>query len=110
MKNFTSILIDTNNGCARVTLNRPDRRNAFDVRMVDEICKAFETLGQDRSIRTIVLTGAGSTFCAGADLLWMGPDRTVSATAAKQDAERLLEMFQTIDECPCPVLDRKSVV
>jgi methylglutaconyl-CoA hydratase len=74
--------------------------------MMEELCKAFETLGHDRSVRAIILTGAGSTFCAGADLRWMGLDRTVSTTEARQDAERLLEMFQTIDDCPCPVIGR----
>ena len=101
-----SILVESEKGVARVTLNRPDRRNAFDAAMVEEIRRAFDTLGQDRSVRVIVLAGAGETFCAGADLRWMGPDRTVSALEARQDAERLLTMFQAIDECPCPVIVR----
>jgi methylglutaconyl-CoA hydratase len=101
-----SILIESEKGLARVTLNRPDRRNAFDAPMVEEIRRAFDTLGQDRSVRVIVLAGAGETFCAGADLRWMGPDRRVSALEARQDAERLLAMFRTIDECPCPVIGR----
>lgn len=101
-----SILVESEKGFARVTLNRPDRRNAFDAAMVEEIRRAFDTLGQDRSVRVIVLGGAGETFCAGADLRWMGPDRTVSALEARQDAERLLTMFQAIDECPCPVIVR----
>lgn len=104
MKNLTSILIESNKGCARVTLNRPDRRNAFDAGMVEELREAFYALGQDRSVRVIVLTGAGSSFCAGADLQWTGPDRTVSTPEAQQDAERLLEMFRTIDDCPCLVI------
>lgn len=101
-----SILVESEKGLARVTLNRPDRRNAFDAAMVEEIRRVFDTLGQDRSVRVIVLAGAGETFCAGADLRWIGPDRTVSALEARQDAERLLTMFQTIDECPCPVIVR----
>ena len=104
MKHSESILVELNKGCARVTLNRPDRRNAFDARMVDEICKAFGTLGQDHSVRAIILTGNGPTFCAGADLAWMGTDRIVSAPEVQQDAERLLAMFRTIDDCPCPVI------
>jgi methylglutaconyl-CoA hydratase len=102
----TSILVESEKGLARVTLNRPDRRNAFDAGMVEEIRRAFETLGQDRSVRAIVLTGAGGTFCAGADLRWMGPERAVAAPEAQRDAERLLTMFRTIDECPCPVIAR----
>jgi methylglutaconyl-CoA hydratase len=106
MKNSTSILVESNKGCARVTLNRPDRRNAFDALMVEELCEAFRTLGQDHSVHTIILAGAGSIFCAGADLRWMGPERIISLTEAQQDAERLLEMFRTIDACPCPVIGR----
>ena len=101
-----SILVESEKGLARVTLNRPDRRNAFDAATVEEIRRAFDRLGQDRSVRVIVLAGAGETFCAGADLRWMGADRTVSALEARQDAEHLLTMFQTIDECPCPVIVR----
>ena len=101
-----SILVECEKGLARVTLNRPDRRNAFDAAMVEEIRRTFDRLGQDRSVRVIILAGAGETFCAGADLRWMGPDRTVSALEARQDAERLLTMFRTIDECPCPVIAR----
>jgi methylglutaconyl-CoA hydratase len=106
MKNSTSILVESNKGLARVTLNRPDRRNAFDALMVEELCEVFRTLGQDHSVRTIILAGAGSTFCAGADLRWMDPDRIISLTEAQQDAERLIEMFCTIDACPCPVIGR----
>ena len=101
-----SIVVESEKGLARVTLNRPERRNAFDASMVEEIRQAFHTLGQDRSLRVIVLAGAGETFCAGADLRWMGPDRTVSELEARQDAELLLAMFRTIDECPCPVIAR----
>ncbi len=106
MKHTTSLLIELNNGCARVTLYRPDRRNAFDAGMVEELREAFYRLGQDRSVRVIVLTGAGATFCAGADLRWIGADRAVSESEARQDAERLVEMFRTINECPCPVIGR----
>jgi len=106
MKEHGSILVESHKGLARVTLNRPDRRNAFDAGMVEGLREAFEALGQDLSVRAILLTGSGSVFCAGADLRWMGSDRTVSAPEAQQDAERLLRMFRTIDECPCPVIGR----
>jgi methylglutaconyl-CoA hydratase len=101
-----SILVESEKGLARITLNRPDRRNAFDAAMVDDIRQAFHKLGQDGSVRVIVLAAAGEMFCAGADLAWMGPDRLVSALEAREDAERLLAMFQTIEECPCPVIGR----
>jgi methylglutaconyl-CoA hydratase len=99
-----SILSESEKGIGRVTLNRPTRRNAFDAAMVEDLRGAFEKLGKDRSVRVIVLAGAGRIFCAGADLQWMGPDAAVSSLAGGQDAEELLTMFRTINECPCPVI------
>jgi methylglutaconyl-CoA hydratase len=106
MKESASILVESNNGLARVTLNRPHRRNAFDAGMVSALRETFESLGRDASVRAIVLSGAGSVFCAGADLDWLAPDRTTSAQEAQDDAERLLAMFRTIDACSCPVIGR----
>jgi methylglutaconyl-CoA hydratase len=106
MKESASILVESNNGLARVTLNRPHRRNAFDAGMVSALCNTFESVGQDSSVRAIVLTGAGSVFCAGADLDWLAPDRAISAQEAQDDAERLLAMFRAVDACSCPVIGR----
>jgi methylglutaconyl-CoA hydratase len=106
MKHFSTILVESRNGVAHVTLNRPERRNAFDAGMANELCEAFDRLGQDPSVRGILLTGSGSAFCAGADLGWMGPEGGVSAGQARTDAEHLIMMYRSIDECPCPVLAR----
>lgn len=106
MKLFSSILVESRNSVARVTLNRPERRNAFDAGMARELCEAFETLGHDPSVRCILLAGSGSAFCAGADIGWMRPDRGVSARQARTDAEQLIRMYRSIDECPCPVIAR----
>ncbi len=106
MRNRVAILVESHNGLARVTLNRSHRRNAFDGGMVDELREAFGELAQDASIRAIVLASAGATFCAGADLNWLGSDGTVSTSDAQKDAERLMKMFRAIDECPCPVIGR----
>ena len=106
MKEWGTIRVETEKGLARVTLNRPDRRNAIDDRMMGELCESFEELGRDSSVRVIVLTGSGSTFCAGADIAWMESDGALSDAEAQQDAERLMTMFRSIDECPSPVIGR----
>ena len=103
---MTSLSIETARGIARVTLNRPDRRNAFDRLMVRELRDTFTALGQDRSVRGVVLAAAGTVFCAGVDLCWMRPSSPVSEVEAREDACALVAMYRAIDECPCPVIGR----
>ncbi len=104
MGQFSDLQVTSKNGMARITLNRPERRNAFDDRMATELCEAFEELGQDPSIRLVVLAAAGPAFCAGADLRWM--KSSVSETQAQEDAQRLIRMYRAIDEYPSPVIGR----
>jgi len=106
MRKFTSIVVESHEGWARVILNRPDRRNAFDARMVEELCEAFSLFGQAASFLAITLAGNGAAFCAGADIDWLGGGEAVSAFQARKDAEQLVEMLRVIDECPCPVIGR----
>jgi enoyl-CoA hydratase/carnithine racemase len=65
---YQTVLVDVDDGVATITLNRPDRMNAYTFRMGLELRHAFHTLDQDDAIRAIVVTGAGKAFCAGADL------------------------------------------
>jgi methylglutaconyl-CoA hydratase len=106
MKTLPSIIVESKQAVAYVTLNRPDRRNAYDGLLIAALHRAFEQIGKDDSIRAVVLTGAGAAFCAGADLRWMMPLSPVSDTQARTDAEQLCAMYRAIDECPCPVIGR----
>lgn len=63
-----TVLVDSTDGIARLTLNRPDKLNAFDADMHDALYAAFERAGRDDGVRAILLTGAGRAFCAGQDL------------------------------------------
>jgi enoyl-CoA hydratase/carnithine racemase len=65
---YEQIRYDVVDGIATVTLNRPDRLNAFTARMADELIDAFDRTDGDDAVRVVVLTGAGRGFCAGADL------------------------------------------
>jgi methylglutaconyl-CoA hydratase len=106
MPRFSNLLVESSQAVARVTLNRPEKRNAFDALMVDELREAFEELGKDPGVRVLVLAGAGPAFCAGADLRWMSPDSPMSDAQAREDAERLIRMYRAINECSCPVIGR----
>jgi len=91
---------------ARVFLNRPDVRNAFNDAVIAELTQAFHTLGADASLRAIVLGGHGKAFCAGADLNWMRAMADYSWAQNKADAMALAEMLWTVYSCPLPVVGR----
>lgn len=91
---------------ARVYLNRPEVRNAFNDGVIAELTQAFETLGADTSLHAIVLGGHGKAFCAGADLNWMRAMADYDWAQNHADASRLAQMLWTIWRCPVPVVGR----
>jgi methylglutaconyl-CoA hydratase len=93
-------------GVTEVWLNRPDLHNAFNAELIDEAISLFESLGQDDSIRLIVLGGRGASFCAGADLNWMKSMKDYSEAENLKDSKKLAKMFHTINECAVPVIGR----
>jgi methylglutaconyl-CoA hydratase len=97
---YTHILLDLQPPIATVTLNRPEQHNAFDDTLIAELTDCIGRLNQEESIRVIVLCGAGSSFCAGADLEWMGRMAGYSRDQNLQDARRLQGMFAGIAESP----------
>jgi enoyl-CoA hydratase/carnithine racemase len=85
---------------AFVTLNRPEKRNALSIELREELWKAFDRLGSDDGVATVVLTGAGSAFCSGMDTSQFGGDRA--------NREKLVETstmaFDAVGQCPRPVV------
>ena len=68
MSNFETIRLEVEDGIATLTLNRPDKLNAFNTLMMQEMIAAFDRTDADDSVRVVIVTGAGRAFCAGADL------------------------------------------
>jgi methylglutaconyl-CoA hydratase len=93
-------------GIARVTLDRPDRHNAFDEALIEALTDTFKRLGQDPGVRAIILSGNGKSFCAGADLAWMRRAGGWTEAENRADAMRLSDMLLAIDTCPKPVIAR----
>ncbi|MBA5871316.1 MAG: enoyl-CoA hydratase/isomerase family protein [Nitrospira sp. CR2.1] len=106
MRRFATLMVESQGAMAKITLNRPQRRNAFDSLMVAELGQAFETLAQEPALRVVVLAAAGPVFCAGADIHWMQAESPVSEARARDDAQQLTRTIRTVDECPCPVIAR----
>ncbi len=93
-------------GVARLTLARPERRNAFDGALVAALHEAIGVLDRDPAVRVIVMTGAGDTFCAGADLEHMRAMAEASEQENYTDALELAEMLAALDECSKPLVAR----
>ena len=87
----------------RVTMARPEQRNAFDAALIEELTEAFSEVGD---MRAVVLAGEGKSFSAGADVDWMRASIELSYEENVADARRLRTMLETIDACPAPVIAR----
>ena len=87
----------------RVTMAKPERRNAFDAPLIAELTAAFADVGDAQAV---VLAGDGPSFCAGADVDWQRSSVDLSYEENVEDAMRLYGMLQAIDECPAPVVAR----
>ena len=101
-----ALRVEQDGAVARVTLNRPDVRNAFNDGVIAELTEAFERLGARDELRAIVLAADGKAFCAGADLNWMKAMAGYSWDQNRDDAGRLARMLWTIYRCPVPVIAR----
>ena len=88
----------------RVTLNRPDVRNAFNDEMIAELRHWAETAARDVALRVAVLAGAGQSFCAGADIAWMKRMRQYTEEENVADARSMAEMFGALNALPVPLI------
>jgi methylglutaconyl-CoA hydratase len=98
--------LDKKDGIARVTLDRPDLRNAFDDELIKMLHDCFVALGKDKTVRVVILAGNGPAFCAGADLNWMKRMARFGYAENLADAEALALMLATLDRLPKPTIAR----
>jgi methylglutaconyl-CoA hydratase len=96
-------VIEKEMGVKEVWLNRPDLHNAFNSELIEEMIALFESFKDER---LIILSGRGSSFCAGADLNWMKAMKDYTKEENFQDSKRLARMFSAINECNVPVIGR----
>lgn len=99
---MSSLVIADQDGVRRISLNRPQVKNAMNEAMIAELHEAFSKIPAD--IRLVVFNGEGDFFCAGGDLNWMKDSIHKSATENEADAKKLGQMLRAIDECEVPVL------
>jgi methylglutaconyl-CoA hydratase len=98
-----ALRIEREGGVLRVTLARPETRNAFDADLIAELAEAFVDVGKARAV---LLAGDGPSFCAGADVEWMRSSVDLDFERNVADANALRGMLEAIDRCPAPVVAR----
>jgi methylglutaconyl-CoA hydratase len=103
-----TITLDITRRVARVTMNRPKVRNAFNGVMLEELHDTFRTLAGDPEVRVVVLTGAGTAFCAGADLNWMRSVRDATFKDNLREARLLADTLYAMEALPQPLVGRIS--
>jgi len=110
---YKMVLLDKQDGIGTITLNRPDKRNAFNMEMMGEMDMAFEELARDKEIKAIILTGYGKVFSAGLDFNWAATmdtqnlpsmASTVRGRAVTHSERSLLTLVLKIQSMPKPVI------
>jgi len=103
---YTTLTLEIDGSIAKVNLNRPAVRNAFNEVLIAELTIVFTDLGQRSDVSVIVLAANGQSFCAGADLSWMKAMATYTYEENIADAQLLAKMLHTMYYCPKPLIAR----
>ncbi|MCB4454649.1 crotonase/enoyl-CoA hydratase family protein [Leisingera sp. McT4-56] len=102
---FETITLDTDaRGVCTLTLNRAEKHNAMSGQMLQELTQAAKQLAGDDTVRVVVLTGAGKSFCAGGDLAWMRAQMDADAETRAREARVLAEMLMALNTLPKPLI------
>lgn len=103
---YQNLVTEIDQGVGIVTLSRPDRHNAFDDVTIVELLQAFAQMEADASVRVVVVSSTGKSFCAGADLTWMQRAAGYGAAENLRDAKVLAEMLRKLANLGKPTVAR----
>src|SRR2546423_1027944 len=98
------VIYEVQGAVARVTMNRPEKRNALNDELITGLKSALHRAHDDNEIRVVILAGAGSDFCAGADLSALQKIANASVAENLDDARSLMELFTLLREVRIPVI------
>ncbi len=101
---MSTIILQHDGPIARLKLNRPEVKNAFNDELITELDRALEQLAKDDTVRVVILSGEGDFFCAGADLNWMKSFVGASKAKNEADARRLAKLLTALNEFPKPTI------
>ena len=98
------IRLEIKGAIGRITLNRPEKRNAIDERMIAELSEAIKTTAEEVNLRAVLIAAEGPDFCAGMDLRMMAETVNAGAHEFKMAADRLADLYQSLRDHPRPVI------
>src|SRR6516225_4357168 len=104
MATFETILFEVRSAVARITLNRPAKRNALNPQLLSEIVEALRESAADESVRVVLLCGAGDDFCSGADLKALESTSDAGVLQLIDDARHTAELFLLMRQHPRPII------
>ncbi|MEM8871871.1 MAG: crotonase/enoyl-CoA hydratase family protein [Pseudomonadota bacterium] len=104
---FETLDLETDaRGVCTVTLNRPQMHNALSAESIEDLASATQQIAADKDIRVVVLSGAGPSFCAGADLGWMRDQIEADRVTRMSEARKLAHMLRDLNVLPKPLIGR----
>jgi len=104
MNSYQKILYQIENGVARITLNRPEKRNALDQELISEVKAAIRESGRDENVRVVLIRGVGADFCSGADLSGLHERAAAGPLENMADARNMAELFIEMRHYPHPII------
>lgn len=104
---YETLRIDVDaRGVATVILNRPDKHNSLNAMLISELSEAVRVLAEDSSVRIVVLTGAGKSFCAGGDFNWFASNVEKTRAERVDQSASLAQLLRRLDTLPKPLIGR----
>ena len=101
---YSTVLVENLGMVSWVRLNRPEVHNAMNAEMIAELTEVFNSFKEEKSVRAVVLTGNGKSFCAGADLNYMKGIAEFGFEENVEDGKKLAHLFKAIYDCPLPTI------
>src|ERR1700687_1522545 len=100
---YSTLILEFSGEIAKITLNRPDKRNAINTQMIAELQTALDTIEKSHS-RVVIVTGAGTSFCAGMDLEMLAAIAKQSPAENQEDSRRIAKMLRRLWSFPRPMI------
>src|SRR3981081_4407425 len=101
---YATLILEFSGEIAKITLNRPDKRNAINTQMIADVQTALDTIERSHS-RVVIVPGAGASFCAGMDLEMLAAIAKQSPAENQEDSRRIAKMLRRVWSFPGPRID-----